>query len=79
VDISSFPHQVTRLVFDTGQPYEEFRAREVPSFALAAVKRGPVSTAQMCCPLARIPDRNQVSQNRAVRDEGYCEGLGRSP
>jgi len=25
--ISSFPHQVTRLVFDTGQPYEQFRAR----------------------------------------------------
>jgi Domain of unknown function DUF302 len=25
--IGSFPHQVTRLVFDTGQPYEEFRAR----------------------------------------------------
>jgi hypothetical protein len=21
------PHQVTRLVFDTGQPYEQFRAR----------------------------------------------------
>ena len=27
MDISSFPHQVTRLVFDTGQPYEQFRAR----------------------------------------------------
>ena len=27
MDISSFPHQVTRLVFDTGQPYEEFRVR----------------------------------------------------
>jgi hypothetical protein len=27
MDIGSFPHQVTRLVFDTGQPYEEFRAR----------------------------------------------------
>ena len=26
-DIGWFPHQVTRLVFDTGQPYEEFRAR----------------------------------------------------
>jgi hypothetical protein len=26
-DIGSFPHQVTRLVFDTGQPNEEFRAR----------------------------------------------------
>jgi len=26
-DIGSFPHQVTRLVFDTGQPYDEFRAR----------------------------------------------------
>src|SRR5579863_574174 len=25
--VGSFPHQVTRLVFDTGQPYEEFRAR----------------------------------------------------
>jgi len=24
---SSFPHQVIRLAFDTGQPYEEFRAR----------------------------------------------------
>ena len=23
----SFPHEVTRLAFDTGQPYEEFRAR----------------------------------------------------
>jgi hypothetical protein len=27
MDISSFPHPVTRLVFDTGQPYEQFRAR----------------------------------------------------
>jgi hypothetical protein len=27
MDIGSFPHQVTRLVFDTGQPYDEFRAR----------------------------------------------------
>jgi hypothetical protein len=27
MDIGSFPHKVTRLVFDTGQPYEEFRAR----------------------------------------------------
>jgi hypothetical protein len=27
MDTGSFPHQVTRLVFDTGQPYEEFRAR----------------------------------------------------
>jgi hypothetical protein len=27
MEIGSFPHQVTRLVFDTGQPYEEFRAR----------------------------------------------------
>ena len=27
MDIGSFPHQVTRLVFDTGQPYQEFRAR----------------------------------------------------
>jgi hypothetical protein len=27
VDIGSFVHQVTRLVFDTGQPYEEFGAR----------------------------------------------------
>ena len=27
MDVGSFPHQVTRLVFDTGQPYEEFRAR----------------------------------------------------
>jgi uncharacterized protein (DUF302 family) len=27
IEISSFPHQVTRLAFDAGQPYEEFRAR----------------------------------------------------
>jgi hypothetical protein len=27
MEIGSVPHQVTRLVFDTGQPYEEFRAR----------------------------------------------------
>ena len=27
MDIGSFPHRVTRLVFDTGQPYEQFRAR----------------------------------------------------
>jgi uncharacterized protein (DUF302 family) len=27
MDVGSFPHQVTRLVFDTGQPYQEFRAR----------------------------------------------------
>jgi hypothetical protein len=27
MDIGSFPHKVTRLVFDTGQPYEAFRAR----------------------------------------------------
>jgi hypothetical protein len=26
-DTGSFPHQVTRLVYDTGQPYEQFRAR----------------------------------------------------
>ena len=27
IDVGSFPHQVTRLVFDTGQRYDEFRAR----------------------------------------------------
>ncbi len=27
MDSMSFPHRVTRLAFDTGQPYEEFRAR----------------------------------------------------
>lgn len=27
LEFGVFPHQVTRLVFDTGQPYEEFRAR----------------------------------------------------
>jgi len=27
MDVGSFPHQVTRLIFDTGQPYQEFRAR----------------------------------------------------
>jgi len=27
MDVGSFPHQVTRLVFDTGQPYDQFRAR----------------------------------------------------
>jgi uncharacterized protein (DUF302 family) len=27
MDFGSFPHEVTRMVFDTGQPYEEFRAR----------------------------------------------------
>jgi hypothetical protein len=27
MDAGSFPHQVTRLVLDTGQPYDEFRAR----------------------------------------------------
>jgi hypothetical protein len=27
MDVGSFPHQVTRLVFDTGQSYDEFRAR----------------------------------------------------
>jgi hypothetical protein len=27
MDLGSFPHEVTRMVFDTGQPYEEFRAR----------------------------------------------------
>ncbi len=27
MQVSSFPHQVTRLAFDTGQPYQEFRAR----------------------------------------------------
>jgi hypothetical protein len=27
MDAGSFPHQVTRLVFDTGQPYDQFRAR----------------------------------------------------
>jgi hypothetical protein len=47
MDIDSFPYQVTRLVFDTGQPYEEFRARyedavpELDSERLAAfAKRG---------------------------------------
>ncbi len=27
MDIGTFPHRMTRLIFDTGQPYEEFRAR----------------------------------------------------
>ena len=27
MDIGSFVYQVTRLIFDTAQPYEEFRAR----------------------------------------------------
>ncbi len=27
LEVGVFPHQVTRLVFDTGQPYEEFRPR----------------------------------------------------
>ena len=27
MDLDSFPHEVTRMVFDTGQPYAEFRAR----------------------------------------------------
>lgn len=27
LDIRSYPHQVTRLAFDTGQPYEKFRSR----------------------------------------------------
>jgi hypothetical protein len=27
MDVASFPHQVTRLIFDTGQPYQEFRAQ----------------------------------------------------
>jgi hypothetical protein len=31
MDVGSFPHQVTRLVFDTGQPYDEFRALDVPA------------------------------------------------
>jgi hypothetical protein len=26
-NLLSFPHQVTRLVFDAGQPYEKFRSR----------------------------------------------------
>jgi hypothetical protein len=26
MDVGWFPHQVTRLVFDTGQPYDQFRA-----------------------------------------------------
>jgi hypothetical protein len=27
MDVLSFPHQATRLVFDAGQPYEKFRSR----------------------------------------------------
>lgn len=27
MNVLSFPHQVTRLAFDTGQPYEKFRGR----------------------------------------------------
>src|SRR5215469_14445743 len=27
INVLSVPHQVTRLVFDTGQPYEKFRSR----------------------------------------------------
>jgi hypothetical protein len=27
MNVSSFPHQVTRLVFNAGQPYEKFRGR----------------------------------------------------
>ena len=47
MDIGSFPHQVTRLVFDTGQPYEELRARyenavpELDSSRLAGTAMAP--------------------------------------
>ena len=37
MNVLSFPHQVTRLVFDAGQPYEKFRSRfeaAVPSVDL---------------------------------------------
>ncbi len=27
MSIQTFPHQVTRLIFDVGQPYEKFRGR----------------------------------------------------
>jgi len=27
ITVLSVPHQATRLVFDTGQPYEKFRSR----------------------------------------------------
>jgi hypothetical protein len=33
MDLGSFPHEVTRMVFDTGQPYKEFRARPSTEFA----------------------------------------------
>jgi hypothetical protein len=39
MDIGSFVHQVTWLIFDTAQPYEEFRARyedAVPELAPSA-------------------------------------------
>jgi hypothetical protein len=37
MNVSSFPHQLTRLVFDADQPYERFRVR-LPA------ARGPYGT-----------------------------------
>jgi hypothetical protein len=48
MDIGSFPHQVTRLVFDTGQPYEQFRARYEAAVPALDVPR----TLPMCWPRA---------------------------
>jgi hypothetical protein len=35
MNVLSFPHQVTRLVFDAGQPYERFRGRYEAAVPLA--------------------------------------------
>jgi hypothetical protein len=39
MDIGTFPHRMTRLIFDTGQPYEEFRVRYEDAVPEADYKR----------------------------------------
>jgi hypothetical protein len=39
INVLSVPHQVTRLVFDTGQPYEKFRSRYEGAVPPAELRR----------------------------------------
>jgi hypothetical protein len=57
INVLSVPHQVTRLVFDTGQPYEKFRSRyeaAVPPVItpprITAAERRPCTAYLMGCP-----------------------------
>jgi len=58
MNLLSFPHQVTRLVFDAGQPYEKFRSR----YEAAVPPAGPPWLGQTA--------RRHVRWHDAVADAG---------